>query len=90
MPQTRTIFGATVEVETIKLDLVAVGDGWTVTATAVLVGGDPLFAASAARCPATLTEAMSVLAPEAITAVNQWMDSNEKPGQPELTEGDVR
>ncbi|MGZ0069281.1 hypothetical protein [Microbacterium arborescens] len=73
MTQQITIFGQEVSLETMRVAIVAIGHGFTVTVEAILDGDDVLCAHTVARASATVEEATSQMVPEAAAAVRQWI-----------------
>lgn len=76
MAEQITIFDTEVTLETIRIHAVAIGDGFTVTASAVLDDDDTLYSHTVWRKEATLEEASQEMMLEAVTAVQNWMEAN--------------
>lgn len=76
MAERITIFDTEITLETIRIEAVAIGDGFVVTATAVLDDEDVLYAHTVAREQATFEEAVQEMAPEALSAVTAWIEAH--------------
>lgn len=78
MTQTIKVFGHEVELDLIKINVTAVGEGYTVTGQVLLNDDDLLFAVTRAQNPATLEEATTTLMKQVSEDVHAWLDANEE------------
>lgn len=76
MTQQIRIFGQEVTLETMRVAVVAINEGFSVTVQAVLNDEDVLCAHTVARAKASAEEATSEMIPQAVSAVRAWMDSH--------------
>jgi len=76
MSERITIFGQQVSLETMRVAVVAINEGFTVTVQAVLDNDDVLCAHTVARPVATFEEASKDMIREAADAVRAWITNH--------------